>query len=212
MPSVLLPRVSREILARRFWRNPRQLQHVRSGSTAQSIKTWEEDSGASPFVYGGVFSHAKAAKQPPTRTPCVSPKKSPQQASQDDIESRTRTTPQLAKDVSPISQDGNSIRDHVDFPTAKDYPGIPKSVFADPKSQIRNALQDRADFQAEFTNPSLYQHIPVDYQCTLTCKFRGGPESEIAFGRGTSKVSLADRPMNSLTVSRKSPRILHSKI
>ena len=136
MPSTLPPRVSTEIFARKIWRNPHQLQQVRSGSAAQSIKISEGDAGASTFLYNGnlgrdvigkqstiqaprvspkkLLQQASRDKQSPTPASRVSPKKSAQQASRVDINSQLRTssephsTPQQDKDSPPLSHDKDS--------------------------------------------------------------------------------------------------------
>lgn len=217
MPSTLSPIVSREIFAWKFWRNSSQLQHVRSRSTAQSIKTWEDDSGASTFLYSGNFGRAVIGKQPTASNPRVSPEKSPQQASRVD-NGRARTIPAIHsaprqdKDILPPSQDENFVQDQRDFPTPENYPDVPSSVFTEPKGSIWNTLQGRADFKAEFTQHSSHHNRPETYQCTLTCVFRQSHESIVGIGRGLNKVGLADRLMNSLTVPRNPPTGLHTKI
>lgn len=212
MPSNLPPRVSREIFARKLWRNPSQLHQVRSRSTAQPIKFWEEDAGASTFLYNGNLSHGVTGKQSPAQTPPVSPKKSPRQASRVDINRQARTTPavhsipQQDNDSSPLSQDENCIRDHIAFPTQKDYPHIHPSVFTDPKGLILQALQGKADIKTQFTEPRLQGKTPPSYQCTLTCVSRKSDDSDVGVGHGPDKVGLADRLMNSLTMPRNPPR------
>ena len=219
---MLLPTVPREIFARRFWQNPSHLQHVRWGTTAQSIKTWEEDSGASPFLYGGSLGHAAAAKQPiakqpAAQTPRLSPTKSPLEASQVDIKKRERTSsaeasaPQGKITTALLSRDENPIRDQIEFPTREDYPHVPFS-FTNPKAGISDALKGKANIQAKFTLVRSRQKEQGTRQCNVTCVFHGTHESYVGTGCGSSNVSVADRLMSRLTVSRNPQRSLHTRI
>ena len=206
MPSTLLPRISREILAWKLWRNSGHLQLVRSRSTAQSIKTWEEDSGASAFLYGANIGPAAIAKNLPAQNPHVSPWKSPQQASRINVNREARRTPAAPSAPQQLSHDENFIQDQIDFPTPKDYPNLDPSIFMLPKGPIVSALQGRANFNREFTCLGLDPNKHESYQCTVTCVSRGSSASDTGIGHGRTKVCFAGRLMNSLTVPRDSPR------
>ncbi len=80
-------------------------------------------------------------------------------------------------------KDENYIRDTMYVPTAKDYPGIRSSIFANLKSSMRDAMQSNAEFQSGFSM------IGRDaFRCTLTCKFIQELQSEVVIGEGRTKV------------------------
>lgn len=218
MPSVLLPRSPREILALRSWRDPSQLQHTRSRSTVQSIKTCEEDPRDSAFLYGGSInlkSESVAAKQPPAQTFRVSSKKSPQEVPQLDGKRRAKTTPEIPsvrqryKEPSPLLQDEDSIQDQIVLPTKEDYPDVPGTVFTNPKAAINNALQGKVSFQTKYIQLVQGRKAPHGWRCTLTCVSPGADDQVVDIGRGETMVSLTDGLTNSLTVPRNPPRSLH---
>lgn len=176
------------------------MQLVRSRSTAQTIKTWEEDSGASAFLYGANIGHAAIARKPFAQNPHVSPKKPPVQAW---TTPATHSAPQ--QDGNPSSP-SDFLQDQIDFPTSKDYPDLDPSIFMLPKGPIMNALRDKANFDVKFTRPMLRRNEPDSFQCTVTCVSRGSPESDIGIGHGPTKVCFAGRLTNSLTMPRNSLR------
>lgn len=213
MPSLLLPR---EISALKSWRDPSQLQQNRSKSTTtEHARPWEEDSGASTFLYGGNVARepkppagsSSAMKQAQTHASPVSPRNPPIPGGVYNVQERYRRkaassqtlprtlpnklakrSPSRLRDRSrPTLKKGNVFQIPKPVPTHNDYPDLPELLFTRPKLPINNTLQGIADFHSDFSSLG-----PDWFRCTVTCVFHEDGISDIVIGEGTTKVTLTD--------------------
>lgn len=220
-PSVLFPRVPRDVFATRSWREPSKLQHIRSGSTAQSTKPWEGYSRASSFMYAESDAESpsqkvksSAAKQLPAQGIRVTAWKSP--SNDPSVEAKRRAErhsgiplAQQSHKEPALKLKNDPSQDQIYVPTQKDYPDLPRSVFTLPKMHIHNAMQGKAIGNIEFFERKDRRDRTSGIRCTVTYTFLGGDDPVTGIGEGSNKVILADESMNCLTVPRNLPRWLH---
>ena len=186
MPSVLPSRVSRDIIATKSWREFSQSQHIRSESTAQSTKLWEEDLTALEFLYPGSVEAKRRAER----------------------YSGIQVAQQRHKEPALIPKNDAS-QDQTYVPTQNDYPDLPGTVFTNPKAHIHNAMRGKAIEKIEFIEPKNRSNRTVDFRCTVSYTSLEGDILGTGIGEGSNKVILAIELMNSLTLPRNLLRRLH---
>ena len=185
MPPAILPR---DPLALQSWRNPENLLHNRSHSTAQETRM--EDARESAILHG--TKSTKPAQRPSNHDRSQGQQKPKSQT--ETSKSKTQATQKVTRrdgskqkagkpNPPPALKDVAYVRRTIHVPTQEDYPALPATIFKDPKQSLHNALHKsniRMDRRVRPMRNSLFQ-------CTLTCADLDIPAVE---GEGTSKVRV----------------------